>query len=84
MTSCEKLCLDVMQLQSELNHLIFLDIFFQKCLFTRSVEMSKINHDINQDNVICVENIEQLEERLVKNTTNNSNALIELVNEKSS
>ena len=36
------------------------------------------------NNVICVENMEQLDARLVKNTTNNSNALIELVNEKSS
>ena len=36
------------------------------------------------NNVICVENIEQLETRLVKNTTNNANALINLINEKSS
>tara|TARA_B100000927_G_scaffold183788_1_gene147979 strand:- start:296 stop:706 length:411 start_codon:yes stop_codon:yes gene_type:complete len=52
----------------------------------RSIGVLSNNHSdiaiIN--NVICVENIEQLEARLVKNTTNNSNALIELVNEKSS
>ena len=52
----------------------------------RSIGVLSNNHSdiaiIN--NVICVENIEQLETRLVKNTTNNSNALIELVNEKSS
>jgi hypothetical protein len=36
------------------------------------------------NNVICVENIEQLKERLVKNTTNNAKALIQLINEKSS
>ena len=52
----------------------------------RSIGVLSNNHSdiaiIN--NVICVENIEQLETRLVKNTTKNSNALIELVNEKSS
>ena len=52
----------------------------------RSIGVLSNNHSdiaiIN--NVICVENIEQLETRLVKNTTNNANALIELVNEKSS
>ncbi len=36
------------------------------------------------NNVICVENIEQLNARLVKNTTNNAKALIQLINEKSS
>jgi len=36
------------------------------------------------NNVICVENENQLNERIVKNTTNNSNSLISLVNEKSS
>ena len=36
------------------------------------------------NNVICVENIEQLKTRLVKNTTNNAKALIQLINEKSS
>lgn len=35
------------------------------------------------NNVICVENDDQLNERLVKNTTNNANALINLINEKS-
>ena len=36
------------------------------------------------NNVICVENIEQLNARLFKNTTNNAKALIQLINEKSS
>ena len=36
------------------------------------------------NNVICVENKEQLEARLIKNTTNNTIALIQLINEKSS
>ena len=36
------------------------------------------------NNVICVENMEQLKARLVKNTTNNAKALIQLINEKSS
>jgi len=36
------------------------------------------------NNVICVENEDQLKERLSKVTLNNSNALIELINEKSS
>ena len=36
------------------------------------------------NNVICVENINQLEARLVKNTTNNAKALIQLIHEKSS
>ena len=36
------------------------------------------------NNVICVENEDQLKERLTKVTLNNSNALIELINEKSS
>ena len=36
------------------------------------------------NNVICVENRPQLDERLIKNTKNNSNALIKLINEKSS
>ena len=36
------------------------------------------------NNVICVENLAQLEKRLVKNTENNTYALIELINEKSS
>ena len=35
------------------------------------------------NNVICVENENQLNERIVKNTTNNTNSLISLVNEKS-
>ena len=35
------------------------------------------------NNVICVENIEQLEARLVKNSTNNAKALIQLIHEKS-
>ena len=52
----------------------------------RSIGVLSNNHpDIAIiNNVICVENMEQLEARLVKNTTNNANALIELVNEKSS
>ena len=36
------------------------------------------------NNVICVENEDQLKERLEKNTKNNTNALILLINEKSS
>lgn len=36
------------------------------------------------NNVICVENKEQLEARLIKTTTNNAKALIQLMNEKSS
>jgi 6,7-dimethyl-8-ribityllumazine synthase len=36
------------------------------------------------NNVICVENKEQLEERIMVNTKNNSNALLKLINEKSS
>ena len=36
------------------------------------------------NNVICVENLAQLEKRLLKNTKNNTYALIELINEKSS
>ena len=36
------------------------------------------------NNVICVENSAQLEKRLVTNTENNTYALIELINEKSS
>ena len=36
------------------------------------------------NNVICVENLAQLEKRLLKNTKNNTHALIELINEKSS
>ena len=36
------------------------------------------------NNVICAENKEQLEARLIKNTTNNTKALIQLINEKSS
>ena len=36
------------------------------------------------NNVICVENQSQLKERLVINTQNNTNALIQLINEKSS
>ena len=36
------------------------------------------------NNVICVEDIEQLNARLVKNTTNNAKASIQLINEKSS
>ncbi len=35
------------------------------------------------NNVICVENTTQLSERLEKNTRNNTNALISLINEKS-
>ena len=35
------------------------------------------------NNVLCVENEKQLIERLEKNTENNSNALIHLINEKS-
>ena len=35
------------------------------------------------NNVICVENTTQLFERLEKNTRNNTNALISLINEKS-
>ena len=35
------------------------------------------------NNVICVENTTQLLERLEKNTRNNTNALISLINEKS-
>ena len=36
------------------------------------------------NNVICVENIEQLEARLDKNSTANAKALIQLIHEKSS
>lgn len=36
------------------------------------------------NNVICVENLAQLEKRRVKNTENNTYALIQLINEKSS
>ena len=36
------------------------------------------------NNVICVENEDQLKERLIKSTLNNTNALIDLINEKSS
>ena len=36
------------------------------------------------NNVICVENEGQLNERIIKNTTNNTNSLIHLINEKSS
>ena len=36
------------------------------------------------NNVICVENKVQLEERIGKNTQNNSKALLNLINEKSS
>ena len=36
------------------------------------------------NNVLCVENEEQLIERLEKNTANNSKALLSLINEKSS
>jgi 6,7-dimethyl-8-ribityllumazine synthase len=36
------------------------------------------------NNVICVENKVQLEERIGKNTQNNSKALVNLINEKSS
>ena len=36
------------------------------------------------NNVICVENKVQLEERIEKNTRNNSKALVNLINEKSS
>ena len=35
------------------------------------------------NNVICVENQSQLEKRLITNTQSNSNALIQLINEKS-
>ena len=35
------------------------------------------------NNVICVENEDQLKERLIKVTLNNTNALIDLINEKS-
>ena len=35
------------------------------------------------NNVLCVENSTQLSERLEKNTINNTNALISLINEKS-
>ena len=35
------------------------------------------------NNVLCVENTTQLRERLEKNTRNNTNALISLINEKS-
>ena len=52
----------------------------------RSINVLSENHPqmaiIN--NVICVENKEQLEARLIKNTTNNTKALIQLINEKSS
>jgi len=36
------------------------------------------------NNVLCVENEQQLIERLEKNTANNSKALLSLINEKSS
>ena len=36
------------------------------------------------NNVICVENEGQLNERIIKNTTNNTNSLIHQINEKSS
>jgi len=36
------------------------------------------------NNIICVENQSQLEERIEKNTQNNTRALVDLINEKSS
>ena len=36
------------------------------------------------NNVICVESLNQLEDRIEVNTLNNTNALINLINEKSS
>ena len=59
-------------------------------LVTRETFRSISNLSMNKfelafiNNVICVENIEQLKTRLVKNTTNNAKALIQLINEKSS
>tara|TARA_Y100000766_G_scaffold188359_1_gene161860 strand:+ start:412 stop:816 length:405 start_codon:yes stop_codon:yes gene_type:complete len=59
-------------------------------LVTQETFRSITNLSINNyklaliNNVICVENLEQLNARLVKNTTNNAKALIQLIHEKSS
>ena len=59
-------------------------------LVTQETFRSITNLSINNyklaliNNVICVENLEQLKARLVKNTTNNAKALILLIHEKSS
>tara|TARA_Y100000813_G_scaffold197931_1_gene184357 strand:- start:79 stop:483 length:405 start_codon:yes stop_codon:yes gene_type:complete len=59
-------------------------------LVTQETFRSITNLSINNyklaliNNVICVENLEQLKARLVKNTTNNAKALIQLIHEKSS
>tara|TARA_B100000945_G_scaffold203523_1_gene163578 strand:+ start:1763 stop:2167 length:405 start_codon:yes stop_codon:yes gene_type:complete len=59
-------------------------------LVTQETFRSITNLSINNyklaliNNVICVENLEQLKARLVKNTTSNAKALIQLIHEKSS
>ena len=59
-------------------------------LVTQETFRSITNLSINNyklaliNNVICVENLEQLNARLVKNTTSNAKALIQLIHEKSS
>ena len=59
-------------------------------LVTQETFRSITNLSINNyklaliNNVICVENLEQLKARLVKNTINNAKALIQLIHEKSS
>ena len=47
--------------------------------------MVHFNNDISFiNNVLCVENVSQLKERIRKNTENNAKALIDLIYEKSS
>ena len=59
-------------------------------LVTQETFRSITNLSINNyklaliNNVICVENLEQLKARLVKNTTSNAKALKQLIHEKSS
>ena len=60
------------------------DLVTQETFRSISSLASKLPHLAIINNVICVENIEQLEARLVKNSTNNANALIQLIHEKSS
>ena len=56
-----------------------------KEVFRSISDLSMHNCDLALiNNVICVENKEQLEARLSKNTTNNTKSLIQLINEKSS
>ena len=50
--------------------------------------IGKLSMDFNDisfiNNVLCVENVSQLKERIQKNTENNAKALIDLIYEKSS